>query len=549
MCLIVLALHAHPLHPFVVAANREELGSRLEAWCRREACEGVASGRAPREARRRIAFVYAGQGPQWWAMGRELLERDTVFREAIAECDRILRPLAGWSVIDELGAAERESRIGMPAVAQPLIFCLQMALTRLWGSWGIRPDAVVGHSVGEAAAAWAGGMLTLEDALRVIFHRGRCMQLVPPEGRMLAAGLSPSEARAVVAPYAGRVAIGAFNSPDSVTLSGNADAIAAIERSLVTRDVYCRLLKVDYAFHSHHMDLVRREMPESLRGLEPREPSIAVYAAVTGRRAEPGDFGAGYWWRNVREPVRFADAMAAILADGCDLAVEVGPHPVLAGPVKECAAAAGLSVMVVPSLRRGQPERAGMLASLGALYAAGLDVAWEGVHPGSGQVIPFPAYAWDHERYWHQTDACRDLLSGAPGSPLLGRRLPAPVPTWEARLNRHIVPFLGEHRIHGDVILPAVSRGERHAIAFSTFGASPAVARFLRERIEEEYPALDAMIALQETLRSRLRTVEPDSDRRARILADVLRDREVWAALGSGGMAALALAERRHLHG
>jgi len=464
----------------IVAADRAELAARLDAFSRGEKAEGVASGTAPREGRRRIAFVYSGQGPQWWAMGRELLQREAVFQEAIAACDRILRPLAGWSIAAELTAAESESRIGMPAVAQPAIFCLQMALTSLWDSWGVRPDAVLGHSVGEAAAAWAGGILTLEDALLAIYHRGRCMQIVPPTGRMLAAGLAREDAEAVVAPFAGRVTIGAVNSPESVTLSGDEDAIAAIERDLVGRDVYCRLLKVNYAFHSHHMDLVRGEVSTSLGGVQPREAAIAVYSTVTGRRAGAGDFGAAYWWRNVREPVRFADAMTAALTDGCDLVIEVGPHPVLAGPVKECATRAGRPVEVVPSLRRAQPERAVMLASLGALYAAGVGPRWEGVHPGPGRVVPFPAYTWDHERYWHQSEECRDLLFGAPGSPLLGRRLSSPVPTWESRINTHIVPFLGEHRIHGDVILPATAYVEFAAAAAEACGLATCVIEDLR---------------------------------------------------------------------
>ncbi len=470
--------HAHRLG--IVAADRDELVRRIEAFCHGDACDGVSAGRVPHEGRRRVAFVYSGQGPQWWAMGRELREREPVFRDAIAACDRILQPLAGWSLIAELSADEAGSRMAMPAIAQPAIFGLQMALTLLWASWGIRPDVVVGHSVGEAAAAWAGGVLPLEAALRVIFHRGRCMQLVPPVGRMLAVGLSHADAERYVAPFAGRVAIGAFNSPDSVTLSGDADAVAAIERDLVTLEVYCRPLKVSYAFHSHHMDVVRQDVPDSLRGLEPCEPTLAVYSTVSGRRAVPGDFDAGYWWRNVREPVQFADAMAAILGEGCDLVVEVGPHPVLSGPVKECAMHAGRRVNVVPSLKRGQPERAGMLASLATLYASGLDVDWERVHPGRGRVAPFPVYTWDHDRYWHQSESCRDLLHGAPGSPLLGRRLPSPVPAWEARVNQHIIPFLGEHRIHGDVIVPATAYIEMALAAAEACGNPSCVVEDLK---------------------------------------------------------------------
>lgn len=447
--------HAHRLG--IVAATKQELAKRLDTSCSGEAREGVIPGRAVQEGDSRIAFVYSGQGPQWWAMGRELLEHEPVFHDAIATCDRLLGAYADWSLLDELTANEADSRMGMPAIAQPAIFCLQMALTALWSSWGIRPDAVVGHSVGEAAAAYAGGVLSLEDALRVIFHRGRCMQLVPATGRMLAVSLSHTEALEHVAPHAGRVGIAAFNSPDSVTLSGDADALKAIERVLNEREIYCRLLKVSYAFHSYHMDGIREEVRTSLSGIRTRVPGIGVYSTVSGRPATEGDFAADYWWRNVREPVRFSEAIAGLAGEGCNIFLEVGPHPVLSGPVTECMLHASRHATVLHSLRRGQPERADMLGSLAALHGLGLNVRWDGLYPAPGAVAPFPIYTWNHESYWHQTDECREFLRGSPGSPLLGRRLSSPMPVWESRVSRTVIPFLSDHRVHGDTILPGTA--------------------------------------------------------------------------------------------
>jgi acyl transferase domain-containing protein/NADPH:quinone reductase-like Zn-dependent oxidoreductase len=465
--------HAHRLG--VVATTVDELADRLDAFCTGGTAEGVVPGRVSPGDRRRIAFVYSGQGPQWWAMGRELLDQEPVFFHAIARCDRLLQPHAGWSLLQELTAGESESRMGMPAIAQPAIFCLQVALTALWASWGIRPDATIGHSVGEAAAAWAGGILSLDEALRVIYHRGRCMQLVPPTGRMLAVGLGVADAAELLAPYAGRVSIGALNSPDSVTLSGDADALVAIERVLHAREVYCRPLKVSYAFHSHHMDGIREELRASLRDIRTQSPAIRVYAAVGGRPSAEGDFGADYWWGNVREPVRFSQAIAGLLDEGFELFLEVGPHPVLSGPVSECALHAGRAATVLHSLRRGGPERAEMLAGLGTLHRLGTGIDWEGLFPDEGSVAPFPTYSWDHEPHWHQSDNCREFLRGATGGALLGRRLAEPSPAWEAAVNVQVIPFLRDHAVHGDTILPGTAYVELALAAASACGSDAPV--------------------------------------------------------------------------
>ena len=470
----------HPSRLCVVAASTSQLADRLETFCRGESGDGILRGKAGPEGSQRVAFVFSGQGPQWWAMGRELLDSEPVFHEAVVACDRLLAPLAGWSILEELRASKPESRMGMPAVAQPAIFCLQVALTSLWASWGVRPHAVAGHSVGEVAAAWAGGMLTLESAIRVIVHRGRCMQQVPATGRMLAVGLDYEEAVAAVAGYAGRVSIAALNSPESMTLSGDADAIAEIERTLQSRDVYCHPLAVDYAFHSHHVDHIRGEVREALRDLRPEAPRLAVYSTVTGRLAGDGDFGPDYWWRNVREPVRFSAAIAGMADLGCTAFLEVGPHPVLAGPVIECLLHAGCRAPVLHSLRRAKPERAEMLTALAALHVAGHEIEWKALYADRGEVAPFPPYCWDHETHWHQTEACREFLCGSPGSPLLGQRLPSPVPAWEGRVSVNTVPFLGDHRVHGNTLLPAAASIELALAAATACGVAAPVVENLK---------------------------------------------------------------------
>ncbi len=219
-------------------------------------------------------------------MGRELLHSSLVFRAKIDECDAILRELGNWSLVEELSRDENSSRIQQTNIAQPAIFALQVALVALWESLGIRPAAVVGHSVGEVAAAHISGSLTLREATRVIFHRGRTMAAAPDTGRMLAANLDAEEARRITAPFNGRVAVAALNSPTSVTLSGEPAPLRQIAADLESRGIFNRILQVNYAFHSRQMNPVKRDLIDSLGKVETTSTHIPLYSTVTGKPIE-----------------------------------------------------------------------------------------------------------------------------------------------------------------------------------------------------------------------------------------------------------------------
>jgi acyl transferase domain-containing protein len=237
--------HDHRLA--VVAGRMQELAASLSAFGAGQPVPGAAAGRTAGQPPR-LAFVCSGQGPQWWAMGRQLLEHEPVFCEVIHQCDAVVRRLGSWSLLDELTAEETQSRMAVTAVSQPALFALQVALAALWRSWGVRPVAVIGHSVGEVAAAHLAGVFGLEDAIRIIYHRGRCMEQAPARGRMLAAGLSPDEARRLMAGYGNRISLAAVNAPASVTLSGEAAALEEVAGVLERRQVFCKFLHVEYAF-------------------------------------------------------------------------------------------------------------------------------------------------------------------------------------------------------------------------------------------------------------------------------------------------------------
>jgi polyketide synthase 12/epothilone polyketide synthase D len=447
--------HDHRLA--VVASSKPELAEALGAFASGRPAAGTAEGRAAADRRPRLAFVCAGQGPQWWAMGRQLLDSEPIFRAVIERCDAIVRRLGDWSLLGELTAEEGRSRLDVTAIAQPCLFALQAALSELWASWGVRPEAVVGHSVGEVAAAHLAGILGLEDAVRVIYQRGRCMERAPERGRMLAAGLSPEEARRLIAGSGGRVALAAENSPCSVTLSGEPGPLEEIAARLEARGVFARFLKVRYAFHSAQMDPIRDELLAALEGIRPRPATLPFFSTVTGGRIEGPELGPGYWWENVRRTVRFADGVARLGELGLDTFIELSPHPVLAAAVTECCQHRGRAATALPSLRRHAADRATMLRSLGALHVLGHPVDWAGVLPGPRRFIRLPLYPWQRERFWHEAEESRASRLSPPAHPLLGVAQDGARPAWEARLDLRLAPYLADHRVQQATILPATA--------------------------------------------------------------------------------------------
>jgi len=440
----------------VVAEDRAALLDRLAALAEgQEGVPGVVIGQ-PGPSVPRPVFVYAGQGTQWWAMGRGLIGREPVFDAALDECEALFAALGPWSLRAELTQPEAGSRLDNTAIAQPAIFALQVALTRLWASWGIEPAACVGHSVGEVAAAWAAGVLDLPEAARVIYHRGACMEATPLRGRMLAAALTEAEARELIAPLGDAVALGAVNSPAMVTLAGDGPALEALAAELDARGRFRRFLAVQYAFHSAHMDPVREPLAAALGQVAVRPARVPLISTVTAAEAGAQDFDAAYWWRNVREPVRFGPAIGHLAQAGFETFLEVGAHPALAAPVTESARAAGVAQpLVLASLRREAEDRPTLLASLGALAVRGQAVDWDGVLGGPRPPVDLPREPWQRERYWHESEGWRFERQGMPAHPLLDRRLPGAEPAWELRPNPRRLSWIEDHRINGHVVFPA----------------------------------------------------------------------------------------------
>ncbi|MGP8298079.1 SDR family NAD(P)-dependent oxidoreductase [Streptomyces inhibens] len=380
-----LRLSTHPFRAAVTVRNRDELRSALK---------GIASGDAPSAVTTppRLAFVFSGQGSQWCGMGLDLLHTEPVFREALLECDRLIHAHSGVSVVEELGRDTGESRLDTTTVMQPAVFAVQVALAALWRSWGIEPDGVVGHSLGEVAAAHVAGALRLEDAVRVVCERSRLMDRIDGMGAVAVVDLPFAEVRSLLADYPGLFPAGA-NSTNSSVLSGDAAALDRCLADLSTRGVRCRRVNMGVASHSGQCDPLLPELRAALSDIRASQAGVPVMSSVTADFVDGSVLDASYWVRNLREPVLFAPAIERLLDAGYDHFLEVSPHTVLTGSVAEVAGDRGAPARSLPSQRRGPDAREVMLNTLGELYRSGRDIAWRPVYPADLRLVALPPAA------------------------------------------------------------------------------------------------------------------------------------------------------------
>ena len=398
-----------------------------------------------------VAFVYSGNGAQWSGMGRRLWDECERFRTWFAEADAALRPHLAFVPIDELQA--EPARLDDTAIAQPMLFAMQYAITGLLRDRGVAPHAVTGHSVGEIAAACAAGALDLAQAARVVCARSAAQATTRGAGRMAAAALPEIAARALLEELGGDLALAAVNSPGQVTLSG-APADLARVRERVERDGrFFRLLDLDYAFHSRHMDPIAAPLARDLDGLVPAAAQAARFvSSVSGAECVGNELDAAYWWRNVREPVRFDQAVATLAARGCRVFVEIGPHGILQRYLTECLAAG--RVRVLATLRREDDGESRIEDT--ALRVHSLQSTPRQTH--RVPMVALPAYPWQRERHWQApTSESHRLAARRRVHSLLGWRLSELAAGWENTLDAMVLPWLADHRVGGSVLLPGTA--------------------------------------------------------------------------------------------
>lgn len=437
----------------LVVKNKTDLEEKLRSLVQGDHPEGSVQAAVDVSGNRRLAFVFTGMGPQWWAMGRELYAREPVFQQVIDQCDELFRKVAGWSIKTELLAPEADSKMAKTAIAQPANFLIQAGLLALYRSWGVTPAAVVGHSVGEVASAYACGALTLEDAITVSYQRSRLQQTLAGGGGMLAIGMGGDAAFELTSLY-DQVSVAAVNSATSVTLAGNQEQLEEISQLLEAQGIFNRMLQVEVAYHSYQMDPIKDEIHHVLADIHPHPESIPVYSTALGSRSSGSAFTADYWWQNVRQPVSFERAITQMIEDGYTHFIEVGPHPVTRNFLNECLADKQIQGRVIASLVRKKDESVAFLESLGQLFNAGYHLRWpEAIQQAN--FIRLPTYPWQRDRYWNESNLSRNYLLGSGEEhPFFFEKLMTPESTWQVELNENYFPFLPDHRISGRVVFP-----------------------------------------------------------------------------------------------
>ncbi|VFR57206.1 Capsular polysaccharide biosynthesis fatty acid synthase WcbR [plant metagenome] len=487
--------------------------------------QGVAEAQGP-------VFLYSGNGSQWAGMGTQLLD-DPVFRDAIRAIDTVFRPLAGYALEDELARPPQACRYDDTAIAQPALFAVQVGITEMLAQRHIRPLAVVGHSVGEVAAAWASGALGLADAVRVIHHRSRLQATTRGQGGMTAVTLGSRQAAQALAQagLAAQLHIAACNGPNGVTVGGPVAALARFESWLTQQRIACRRLDLDYAFHTPAMDGIEAELVDALADLSPRTSHTPFHSTVTGGPLDGRQLDADYWWRNIRQPVAFEASLQHLTAQGLNVLVEVGPHPVLRGYANDALKQAERPGVVIATGMRGDDAAARIVAAAAQAVLAGATIGWSQVFPRRGRHADLPAYPWQREPHWHPVSSRSPrLLARGPAHPLLGYPCETPG-TWQAELDTATQPWLADHVVGGTILFPAAG--------FAEIALAAARQHAPGDWLDVEELDILAPLALAAGASKEIRVAVDAADGRlslsARDLGDVPWQQQLRARLLSGG--------------
>ncbi|RSN71058.1 type I polyketide synthase [Actinomadura sp. WAC 06369] len=447
----------------VVAGGRDEARAGLAALARGETAPGVVTGGVSAHGPGRVAWVFPGQGSQWVGMGRELLDGSPVFAERVAECAAALDPWIDWPLVEVLRGEAPPAMMDRVDVLQPASFAVMVGLAAVWESVGVQPDAVVGHSQGEIAAACVAGALSLDDAARVVALRSQAIAAeLSGRGGMASVALSEDDATVRLEPWAGRVEVAAVNGPSSVVVAGDAAALDDVLEALEGEDVRVRRIAVDYASHSSHVEDIQNVLAETLADIDARAPTVPFFSTVLGEWiSEAGVVDGGYWYRNLRNRVGFAPAVAALADEGHGVFVEISAHPVLLQPISEIADGRDTDTVVVGSLRRddGGPRR--LLESFAEVFVRGVPVDWTSVLPPAPAPVDLPTYAFDQRHYWLRSAGtasdAESLGQAAADHPMLGAVVPLPQAdglVFTSRLSTAAHPWLADGAPGGPAAVP-----------------------------------------------------------------------------------------------
>jgi acyl transferase domain-containing protein/acyl carrier protein len=465
---VALARHrtAFEYRGAVVARDRAAAIAGLEALAAGTESSGVVTDRVVASGQG-VVLVFPGQGSQWVGMGRALLDSSSVFAEWVDRCERAFAPYLDWSLRAVLRGEEGTASLDQgDEVVQPALFTVMTGMAELWRHYGVTPAAVVGHSQGEIAAAYVAGALSLEDAVRIVALRSQLLKELAGKGGLASVMLGRAAVEEHLAAWGGRLSVAVANSPASTVVSGDAEAIDQLLDRLAAEGIWARRVPIDYASHSVHVEVVEERLRELLADIEPRSATDVVFCStVTGEVIDTAGLDAGYWYRNLREPVEFQRAVEALLAAGHRVFVEASAHPVLTAAVEQVLEASSCEGAVLESLRRDQGGLEQFVTALGQAYVRGVGLDWEAVLGTGPARVALPTYAFQRERFWPASVVAvagdvAGLGLAAAGHPLLGAAVES-AETGEVlltgRLSLESHPWLADHAVAGSVLLPGTA--------------------------------------------------------------------------------------------
>ncbi|MBD0693702.1 type I polyketide synthase [Streptomyces sp. CBMA123] len=387
----------------LLARNRQDVLDGLARVAAGRPHPDVVTGTVSGNADRRVALVFSGGGTQWVGMGRELLRSHAGFRSWMEACDAAVRAAGGGSVLERLAAPAEEARYEEMDFQQPVLFALQVSLAQVWLGLGVEPTAVVGHSLGEVAAACVAGALSLEDAARVVVTRSHLLERKAAAGAMISVDLPEAELLPLLAPYAAHAAVAVVNSPTSAAVSGSPEAVDALEADLRRDGVSVRRIRVERPVHSPGMDPLLPPLREGIEGITALPPVIDFHSTALADSVNPAT-DVDYWVHNLRNQVRFAETVGALVDRGVDTFIEIGPHETLRGAVEEIAVTRGARVHAVNSLRRDESDLRCLLGAAASLYVRGLPLTFDPLFGDDVDLVETPLVQWQKERYWIDTE-------------------------------------------------------------------------------------------------------------------------------------------------
>jgi acyl transferase domain-containing protein len=458
----------------VVSESNLQLCEQLSTFNTLEKTSGTLTGLVQSNKRPRIVFLFTGQGSQYINMGRQLYQLAPVFKQALDNCDEILRPYLGESLLKiiypDMGNSPLEqTTLDQTIYTQPALFAMEYALAQLWKSWGVEPTAVMGHSVGEYVAATVAGILSLEDGLKLIAERARLMGSLPSSGEMVAVFADEATIRKIVEIDDKKVAFAAFNGPQNTVISGEEQAVQEICTDLKAAKIITKKLQVSHAFHSPLMEPILADFRQTAASINYGDGKIEFISNLTGERLTKEDITPDYWCRHLRSPVQFVDGLQTLHTSGYEIFVEIGPKPTLLGMGRKCITE-GVGVWL-PSLSPGVDDWQQMLQSLAQLYVRGVSVDWSGFEQGYNcQPVALPTYPFQRQRYWLEgieIESCQkapdnklqNKLQNKQTHPLLGQRLHSALKEiqFESDISQNSPVYLKHHRVFENAVVPATA--------------------------------------------------------------------------------------------